>query len=188
MSELEGSPQKTCEGVCPQLQTAQWAAGTEGRPRWPDLRRAWGWVAGGARSLPDSRRAHARRGPASGDPRERGRGEPPAPRMEPQASAGPGRESPGTPPRSPPGKERDGPAAAPSPARDGRPGFLPGSASRLQRVRTPPATPQPARLLTRTPPLSSLLAPGTRPVPASDAAGPPHPPPPPSSGFQIEIP
>lgn len=33
-------------------------------------------MAGWAPSLPDSRRAHARRGPVSGDPRERGRGEP----------------------------------------------------------------------------------------------------------------
>lgn len=126
--------------------------------------------AGAAPSRHDSRRAHARCGLASGDPRGGGRSKrPPAPGMEPHALAGPGRVSPGTAPQSSAGREREGPAAAPSPARDGRPGFLPGSASRLQRVGTPPATPRPARLLTRTPPLTSLLVPGTRPAPAPDA-------------------
>lgn len=173
--------------VCPPLQTAQRAAGEAGRPRGPDLRRAWGWRAGAAPSLPESRRAHARRGPASGDP-PGGRARRAPRTRDGAARLGRARRvSPGTAPRSSPGKEREGPAAAPSPARDGRPGFLPGSVSRLQRVRTPPATPRPASLLTRTPPLSSLLAPGTRPAPASDA-GPSRPPPPPSSGFQIEIP
>lgn len=145
-------------------------------------------AAGAAPSRHDSRRAHARCGLASGDPRGGGRSKrPPAPGMEPHALAGPERVSPGTAPQSSAGREREGPAAAPSPARDGRLGFLPGSASRLQRVGTPPATPRPARLLTRTPPLSSLLVPGTRPAPAPDAvlrSRRLHPPP----GFKLKFP
>lgn len=86
-----------------------------------------------------------------------------------------------------PGWEGEGPTAAPSPAWDSRPGLPAGVTSRLQPEGTPPATPEPARLLTRTPPLSSLLAPRTRPA-SAPAAGPPRLPPPPSAGFQIEIP
>lgn len=152
-----------------------------------------GWRGALPPGLPQSPRApRARVRRPSPNPREGGRGEPPAPGMEPHALAGPGRASPGTAPRSSPGKERGGPVAAPSPARDGRPGFLPGSASRLsrlQRVWTPPATPRPARPpYPDTAPLSSLLAPGTRTAPASDARFSARPSPPPSAGFQIEIP
>lgn len=187
VSGLEGSPQKTCERARSSRPHSRRRGRRVARVGPTRGARGAGWLAGAAPSLPDSRRAHARRGPVSGDPRERGRGEPRAPRMKPHASAGPGRVSPGTTPRSSAGREREGPAAAPSPARDGRPGFLPGSASRLQRVGMPPATPRLARLLTQTPPLSSLLARGTRPAPASDA-GPSrrrlHPPP----GFKLKFP
>lgn len=86
-----------------------------------------------------------------------------------------------------PGWEGEGPTAAPSPARDAVLGFLPGSTSRLQPEGTPPATPEPARLLTRTPPLSSLLAPRTRPA-GAPAAGPPRLPPPPPPGFKLKFP
>lgn len=58
----------------------------------------------------------------------------------------------------PAGREK-GPRPPPPPPGTVVPGFLPGSASRLQPEGTPPATPESARLLTRTPPLSSLLAP-----------------------------
>lgn len=58
----------------------------------------------------------------------------------------------------PAGREK-GPRPPPPPPGTVVPGFLPGSASRLQPKGTPSATLEPARLLTRTPPLSSLLAP-----------------------------
>lgn len=73
-----GSQQKPCERARSARPHSR-RRGTEGRSRGPDPRREGG-LAGAAPSLPDSHGAHARRGPVSGDPRERGRGEPPAPR------------------------------------------------------------------------------------------------------------
>lgn len=195
--ELEGSPPKTCELA----RAGGGGGGGKGR-------------GGGS---PAWARAAARVGPAQRPPRLPQRPRAPRARVrrpramlgqgaaaaEPRAqdgaarlgcgSAGPRRVTPGWGRRGgvdgaavPAGREK-GPQPPPPPPRTAVPGFLPGSTSRLQPEGTPPAVPEPARLLTRTPPLSSLLAPRTRPA-SAPAAGPPRRPPPPSAGFQIEIP
>ncbi|XP_051031265.1 basic proline-rich protein-like [Phodopus roborovskii] len=188
VSELEGSPQKTCVPA-PSSQTAQQAAaGAEGRPRGPDPAARVGLAQRPPR-LPQSPRAPTGPRPATpspGPPRRAPARPSPAPTMESHAwAATPGEPGDGAAVLA--GRQK-GPRPPPPPPGTAAPGFLPGSASRLQPEGTPPATARPARSppYPDTAPLEPAR-PGTRPA-SAPAAGPPRPPPPPSAGFQIEIP